>query len=74
MIYVKEATLTYFRTVLTRTQYKYWYSYYVEEKTLAQISIENDVHITTVCRVMKNARKRLNEAYQDNESFRKKVL
>ena len=53
MVYPK-----YLRGVLTKTQYKYWCDYYYNDMTLAEISIKYDVHITTVCRVMKNARKR----------------
>ena len=48
---------------LTKTQYNYWYDYYVENMTLADISIKYDKHITTVCKVLKNARKRLETVY-----------
>ena len=50
------------RSILTKTQYKYWVEYYDNDRTLADISIMYDVHITTVCKVMKNARKRILQA------------
>lgn len=50
-------------TNLTKTQYTYYMEYYDNNLTLADISIKYDVHITTVCRVLKNARRRINAAY-----------
>lgn len=46
------------RGILTKTQYKYWCDYYYNDMTLAEISIKYDVHITSVCHVLKNARRR----------------
>lgn len=46
------------RGILTPTQYKYWIEYFYNNHTLADISIMYDVHISTVCHVLKNARKR----------------
>jgi len=56
---VSPELLQYMQLKLTKTQYKYWVAYYVQDLTLADISIMYDVHITTVCKVLKNARKRL---------------
>lgn len=50
------------RAILTKTQFRYWTAYYNDEQTLADISIMYDVHITTVCKVLKNARKRILQA------------
>lgn len=47
--------------ILTPTQYRYYQSYFRDGKTMTDISIENDVNISTVCRVLKNARKRILE-------------
>ena len=60
---VSKETREFMRANLTKTQYNYWYAYYVLDKTLAEISIDYDVHISTVCHVLKNARKRLNSIY-----------
>ena len=51
------------KTVLTKTQYKYWVDYFDNDMTLAEIALKYDVHITSVCHVIKNAKKRLNMAY-----------
>ena len=61
--FVSEQTLKYFRLYMTKTQYKYWYDYYVNDMKLVDISIKYDVHITTVCKVLKNARQRINAFY-----------
>lgn len=50
------------RSILTKTQFRYWTAYYNDDQTLADISIMYDVHITTVCKVLKNARKRILQA------------
>ena len=63
MIVVSEKTLCYVRTNLTKTQYKYWYDYYINGMKLQQIADMYHVHITTVSKVLINARKRLNERY-----------
>ena len=47
------------KTVLTKTQYKYWVDYFDNDMTLAEIALKYDVHITSVCHVIKNAKKRL---------------
>lgn len=56
--------LEWLQSVLTKTQYLYWIEYYINNLKLADISIKYDVHITTVCRVLKNARKRIDSAVQ----------
>ena len=61
--FLSQSFVDYIRTVLTKTQYKYWYDYIINDMTLTDISIKYDVHITTVCRVVKNARRRINAAY-----------
>lgn len=51
------------KTILTKTQYKYWVDYFDNDMTLAEIALKYDVHITSVCHVIKNAKKRLNAEY-----------
>ena len=51
------------KTILTKTQYKYWVDYFDNDMTLAEIALKYGVHITSVCHVIKNAKKRLNTAY-----------
>lgn len=63
MTMISEKTLCYVRTNLTKTQYKYWYDYYIKEMKLQQIADKYHVHITTVSKTIINARKRLNERY-----------
>lgn len=50
------------KTILTKTQYKYWVDYFDNDMTLAEIALKYDVHMTSVCHVIKNAKKRLNAA------------
>lgn len=50
------------RAILTKTQYKYWVEYYKNDLSLADIALKYNVHITTVCHVMKNAQKRIVKA------------
>lgn len=52
-------TTTILRQILTTTQYKYYTEYFDNGKTLGEISIIYDVDITTVCRVIKAARRRI---------------
>lgn len=61
--YVSEAEVKRMKINLTKKQFLYWYDYYINNMKLADISIKYDVHITTVCKVMQNARKRLNCIY-----------
>lgn len=51
------------KACLTKTQYKYWVEYFDNDMTLSDIAIKYDVHITTICHVLKNARKRIDEKY-----------
>ena len=60
---VSEKTLWYVRSNLTKTQYKYWYDYYIVGMKMQQIATKYAVHITTVSKVLINARKRLNDQY-----------
>lgn len=46
---------------LTKKQYSYYYDYYVRNMTQEEIANKYGVHITTVGKVLKNARKRLIE-------------
>lgn len=61
--YVSDAEVKRMKINLTKKQFLYWYDYYINNMKLADISIKYDVHITTVCKVMQNARKRLNSIY-----------
>lgn len=63
MTVITEKTLCYVRTNLTRTQYKYWYDYYIKGMTQQEIADYYKVHFTTVSKVLIKARKRLNERY-----------
>lgn len=49
----------YMRQILTHTQYKYYVDYCYNGMLLSDISIKYDVDVSTVCRVIKNARARL---------------
>lgn len=49
----------YMRFVLTPTQYKYYVDYCYNGMLLTDISIKYGVDVSTVCRVIKNARARL---------------
>lgn len=49
--------------ILTGTQLKYYREYFKNSKSMADISIMYGVDISTVCRVLKNARKRIIEYY-----------
>lgn len=60
---ISDKTLCYVQNNLTKTQYKYWYDYYIGEMKLQQIALKYGVHITTVSKVLINARKRLNVQY-----------
>lgn len=51
------------RNALTKTQYNYWYAYYVLDMNLQGIADEYGVHITTVSHVLNNARRRLFTMY-----------
>lgn len=51
----------YMRQILTPTQYKYYVEYCYNGMLLTDISIKYDVDVSTVCRVIKNARKRILE-------------
>lgn len=51
------------RNVLTPTQYKYYADYYYKRMLLCDISLKYDVSISTVCRTIKRAVKRLNNYY-----------
>lgn len=53
--------------ILTSKQYKYYKAYFRDGKKLADISIMYDVDISTVCRVIKSARRRLLQYYKDGE-------
>lgn len=57
--FISEHTVRMMKHVLTKTQFRYWYDYYINDMKLSDISIAYDVHITTVCHVLKNARKRV---------------
>ena len=61
--YISHDTVQKMKLYLTKRQFLYWYDYYVNNMKLAEISIRYDVHITTVSKVLKNARKRLETAY-----------
>lgn len=50
--------------ILTPKQLLYYRSYFRDGKTMAAIAVENDVDITTVCRVIKSARHRLLSYYE----------
>lgn len=49
----------YLRDILTPTQYKYYVYYIYGGLKLADIAMYWDVDITTVCRTIKNAKKRI---------------
>lgn len=49
----------YLRAVLTPTQYRYYTGYIYAGKTLAELSVEYDRDITTICRTLKTARRRV---------------
>ena len=53
-----------YEAILTPTQLKYYTAYFRGGKSLAEISIAYGVDISTVCRVIKNARRRIIEYYQ----------
>lgn len=53
--------------ILTRTQYKYWVEYYYNGMNLREISEKYGVHITTVSKVMQNARKRYNAFVKEGD-------
>lgn len=52
---------SYLRHILTPTQYKYYTYYLYGGLKLADIAIYFDVDISTVCRTIKNAQKRVLE-------------
>lgn len=49
----------YLKAILTPTQYRYYIYYMYGGLKLADIAIYFDVDISTVCRTIKNARKRI---------------
>lgn len=53
-----------YEVILTPTQYNYYKAYFRGGKTLAEIADAYGVDITTVCRVIKNARRRIIDYYQ----------
>lgn len=53
-----------YQAILTPRQYRYYAAYFRDGKTMQEISIENDVDISTICRVIKNARKRIIDYYK----------
>lgn len=53
--------------ILTPRQYKYYKAYFRDGLRMADISIKYDVDISTVCRVLKSARKRLIEYYKEGD-------
>lgn len=53
-----------YEAILTPTQYRYYRAYFHDGLKLADISIKYDVDITTVCRVLKNARARIIKYYK----------
>ena len=52
-------------TILTPKQLKYYTAYFRDAKKMVDISIENGVDISSVCRVIRNARKRIIDYYAD---------
>lgn len=55
----------YMRQILTPTQYKYYVEYCYNGMLLTDISIKYDVDVSTVCRVIKNARKRMLKFFEN---------
>lgn len=55
-----------YKLILTQTQYKYYLSYFVDGKSLGEISVEYDVDVSTVCRVLKSARRRIIDYMAEN--------
>lgn len=55
----------YMRNILTPTQYKYYVDYFYSGMLLADISIKYDVDVSTVCRVIKNARARMLKFFEN---------
>ena len=55
----------YMRSVLTPTQYKYYVDYCYNGMLLTDISLKYDVDVSTVCRVIKNARARLLKFFEN---------
>lgn len=72
--FVSELAVNVCKMNLTKTQFKYWYEYYVNGLRLVDISIKYDVHITTVCKVLKNARVRIQAAYEKKMTERMKGM
>lgn len=61
--FISEYEVRKMKNALTKRQFTYWYDYYVNDMILADIATMHGVHITTVCKVLQNARKRLNSLY-----------
>lgn len=57
----------YLRAVLTPKQYRYYSAYLYGGQTLADISIQYDVDITTVCKTIKRARERVLQYLEDEQ-------
>ena len=60
---MEERSRVWLQSVLTKKQYLYYMEYYDNGLLLSDISLKYDVDITTVCRVLKNAKRRINAAY-----------
>lgn len=60
---MEERARVWLQSVLTKKQYIYYMEYYDNGLLLSDISLKYDVDITTVCRVLKNAKRRINAAY-----------
>ena len=64
----------YLRAILTPVQYRYYTGYIYAGKGLAELSIEYDRDITTICRTIKKARLRVldylaeQNIYKDTDS------
>lgn len=63
----------YMRQILTPTQYKYYVEYCYNGMLLTDISIKYDVDVSTVCRVIKNARKRMLEFFENGVNENAKI-
>lgn len=57
----------YLRAVLTPTQYRYYTDYLYRGLKLADISLQYDVDITTVCRTLQRARQRVLRYLEDEQ-------
>lgn len=66
---MEERARVWLQSVLTKKQYLYYMEYYDNGLLLSDISLKYDVDITTVCRVLKNAKRRINAAYGKELTF-----